>query len=128
MRATSDDAELARSCRHPDDRVVSAAWLLSGLLAGLAGVALAMDLGTFDSNTGGSFLLIIVAAAVFGSVGEPYGAVVGALVIGIASELAAIVSPDLKDVVAFALLVLVLLVRPDGLRAGRVQMRPRSTA
>ncbi len=103
--------------------MVSAAWLLSGLLAGLAGVALAMDLGTFDSTTGGSFLLIIVAAAVFGSVGEPYGAVLGALVIGIASELAAIVSPHLKDVVAFSVLVLVLLMRPDGLRAGRVQMR-----
>jgi branched-chain amino acid transport system permease protein/neutral amino acid transport system permease protein len=123
MRATSDDPELARSVGIPTSRVVSAAWLLSGLLAGLAGVSLAMDLGTFDSNTGGSFLLIIVAAAVFGSVGEPYGAVVGALVIGIASELAAIVSPDLKDVVAFSVLVLVLLVRPDGLRSGRVQLR-----
>jgi branched-chain amino acid transport system permease protein/neutral amino acid transport system permease protein len=123
MRATSDDPELARSVGIPTSRVVSAAWLLSGLLAGLAGVSLAMDLGTFDSNTGGSFLLIIVAAAVFGSVGEPYGAVVGALVIGIASELAAIVGPDLKDVVAFSVLVLVLLIRPDGLRSGRVQMR-----
>jgi branched-chain amino acid transport system permease protein/neutral amino acid transport system permease protein len=123
MRATSDDPELARSVGIPTSRVVSAAWLLSGLLAGLAGVALAMDLGTFDSNTGGSFLLIIVAAAVFGSVGEPYGAVLGALVIGIVSEMAAIVSPDLKDVVAFAVLVLVLLLRPEGLRSGRVQLR-----
>ena len=128
MRATSDDAALARSVGIPTDRVVSAAWLLSGLFAGLAGVALAMDLGTFDSDTGGSFLLLIVAAAVFGSVGEPYGAVVGALVIGIASELAAIVSPHLKNVVAFAILVLVLLLRPDGLRAGRVQMRAEVTA
>ena len=105
--------------RDPHYRVVGAAWLLSGLLAGLAGVALAMDLGTFDFNIGGSFLLIIVAAAVFGSVGEPYGAMVGALVIGIASELAAIVNPDLKDVVAFGILVLVLLVRPEGLMSGR---------
>jgi branched-subunit amino acid ABC-type transport system permease component len=123
MRATSDDPELARSVGIRTSRVVSAAWLLSGLLAGLAGVTLAMDLGTFDANTGGSFLLIIVAAAVFGSVGEPYGAVAGALVIGIVSELAAIVSPDLKDVVAFAVLVLVLLLRPEGLRSGRVQLR-----
>jgi branched-chain amino acid transport system permease protein/neutral amino acid transport system permease protein len=128
MRATSDDPALARSVGIPTSRVVGAAWLLSGLLAGLAGVALAMDLGTFDSNTGGSFLLIIVAAAVFGSVGEPYGAVLGALVIGIVSELAAIISPDLKNVVAFAVLVLVLLVRPEGLRSGRVQMRADVTA
>lgn len=128
MRATSDDPALARSVGIPTSRVVSAAWLLSGLLAGLAGVALAMDLGTFDSNTGGSFLLLIVAAAVFGSVGEPYGAMLGALVIGIASELAAIVSPNLKDVVAFAILVLVLLFRPEGLRSGRVQLRAEVTA
>jgi branched-chain amino acid transport system permease protein/neutral amino acid transport system permease protein len=127
MRATSDDATLARTCGIPTGRIINAAWIASGLLAGLAGVALAMDLGTFDSNTGGSFLLIIVAAAVFGSVGEPYGAMIGALVIGLASELAAIVSPDLKDVVAFALLVIVLLVRPEGLRSGRVQVRAEVT-
>jgi len=123
MRATSDDAALARSCGIATTRVVNVAWLASGLLCGLAGVALAMDLGTFDTNTGNSFLLIIVAAAVFGSVGEPYGAMVGALVIGISSELAAIVSPDLKNVVAFGLLVVVLLLRPQGLRSGQVQMR-----
>ncbi len=128
MRATSDDAALARSVGIPTTHVVSAAWLLSGLLSGLAGVTLAMDLGTFDANTGGSFLLIIVAAAVFGSVGEPYGAMLGALVIGIASELAAIVSPDLKNVVAFTVLVVVLLLRPEGLRSGQVQLRAEVTA
>ena len=77
---------------------------LSGLFAGLAGVALAIDLGTFNSTTGGSYLLLIVAAAVFGSVGEPYGAVVGAVVIGLASEVAANYDPQLKDVVAFGML------------------------
>jgi branched-subunit amino acid ABC-type transport system permease component len=123
MRATSDDAALARSCGIATTRVINFTWLVSGALCGLAGVALAMNLGTFDSNTGNSFLLIIVAAAVFGSVGEPYGAMVGALVIGIASELTAIWDPALKNVAAFALLVIVLLVRPQGLRSGRVQMR-----
>ncbi len=128
MRATSDDAGLARSVGIPTTRVISAAWLLSGLLSGLAGVALAMDLGTFDANMGGNFLLIIVAAAVFGSVGEPYGAMAGALVIGIASELAAIVNPELKNVVAFGILVLVLLLRPEGLISGRVQLRAEVSA
>jgi len=120
MRATSDDPELARSCGVPTTRIISAAWLLSGLLAGFAGVALAMTLGTFDTNTGSSFLLVVVAAAVFGSVGEPYGAMVGALVLGVVSELAALVNPDLKSVAAFTILVIVLLVRPAGLRGGRV--------
>jgi branched-chain amino acid transport system permease protein/neutral amino acid transport system permease protein len=128
MRATSDNGPLARSVGIPTDRVVSAAWLLSGLLAGIAGVALAVDLGTFGSTTGGSYLLPIVAAAVFGSVGEPYGAVLGALVIGLASEVAANYDPQLKDVVAFGILVLVLLLRPEGLRAGRVQMRAEVTS
>jgi branched-subunit amino acid ABC-type transport system permease component len=127
MRATSDNGALARSVGIPTNRIVSAAWVLSGLLAGLAGVALAIDLGSFNSGTGGSYLLLIVAAAVFGSVGEPYGAVLGAVVIGLTSEVAAIYYPQLKDVVAFAILVLVLLLRPDGLRAGRVQMRAEVT-
>lgn len=128
MRATSDNGALARSVGIPTNRIVSAAWVLSGLLAGLAGVALAIDLGSFNSGTGGSYLLLVVAAAVFGSVGEPYGAVLGAVVIGLASEVAANYNPQLKNVVAFAILVLVLLLRPDGLRAGRVQMRAEVTA
>jgi branched-chain amino acid transport system permease protein/neutral amino acid transport system permease protein len=128
MRATSDDSGLARSVGIPTTRVISAAWLLSGLLAGLAGVALAMDLGTFDYLTGGTFLLVIVAAAVFGSVGEPYGAMVGAMVIGVANEIVAIYYPSLKTVAAFGLLVLVLLLRPEGLIGGRVQLRAEVAA
>lgn len=121
MRATSDDASLARGCGIATGRVIGVTWLASGFLCGIAGVALGIDLGTFDFTLGLSFLFIIVSAAVFGSVGEPYGAMVGALVIGIASEEAAIVAPDLKNVVAFAILVLVLLLRPEGLRRGRVR-------
>jgi branched-chain amino acid transport system permease protein/neutral amino acid transport system permease protein len=127
MRATSDNGPLARSVGIPTMSIISAVWLISGVLAGLAGVALAIDLGSFGSTTGGSYLMLIVAAAVFGSVGEPYGAMAGALVIGIVSEVAANYNPQLKDVVAFAILVLVLLLRPEGLRAGRVQMRAEVT-
>jgi branched-chain amino acid transport system permease protein/neutral amino acid transport system permease protein len=122
MRATSNDAELARSCGIMTDRVTAVAWALSGVLCGIAGVALALNLASFDFTFGNSFLLVIVAAAVFGSVGQPYGAMVGALVIGVVSEEAAIISPSLKQVVAFAILVLILLVRPNGLwRSGFVQ-------
>jgi len=122
MRATAADAELARSCGIATDRVTTIAWAISGALCGLGGVALALNLASFNFTFGSSFLLVIVAAAVFGSVGQPYGAMVGALVIGMSSELAAIVTPSLKSVVAFAILVLVLLVRPNGLlRAGFIQ-------
>lgn len=122
MRATAADAELARSCGIATGRVTTLAWAMSGLLCGVGGVALALNLASFDFTFGSSFLLVIVAAAVFGSVGQPYGAMVGALVIGIVSEEAAIISPSLKQVVAFAILVLILIVRPNGLwRGGYVQ-------
>jgi branched-chain amino acid transport system permease protein/neutral amino acid transport system permease protein len=122
MRATAADAELARSCGIQTDRVTSVAWALSGALCGLGGVALALNLASFDFTFGNAFLLAIVAAAVFGSVGQPYGAMVGALVIGIVSEETAIISPSLKQVAAFAILVVILLVRPNGLwRSGFVQ-------
>jgi branched-chain amino acid transport system permease protein/neutral amino acid transport system permease protein len=115
LRATAADPELARSCGIATGRVVTAAWALSGALCGLGGVALALNLATFDFTFGNAFLLVIVAAAVFGSVGEPYGAMAGAVVIGMTSELAAIWTPALKQVVAFVILAVILLVRPNGL-------------
>lgn len=115
LRATAADAELARSCGIATDRVATAGWALSGALCGLGGVTLALNLASFDFTFGGAFLLIIVAAAVFGSVGQPYGAMVGAVVIGMASELSSIWTPALKQVVAFVILALILLVRPAGL-------------
>ena len=115
LRATAADPELARSCGVATERVAAAGWALSGALCGLGGVALALDLATFDFTFGNSFLLVIVAAAVFGSMGEPYGAMVGAVVIGMASEFAAIWAPALKQVIAFVILVVILLARPRGL-------------
>jgi branched-subunit amino acid ABC-type transport system permease component len=116
MRATATDPDLARSCGVATDRVIDVAWLLSGALCGLAGVALAMNVTSFTSTTGGQFLIPVVAAAVLGGVGQPYGAMLGALVIGVAGEVAAaLASPDYKQVIAFLILILVLLVRPQGI-------------
>lgn len=116
MRATSANAELARSCGIQTERVVDTAWLLSGALCGIAGVALMINLATFTSATGGTFLIPIIAAAVLGGVGHPYGAMLGALVIGISSEMTAtVINPAYKQVVAFAILAAVLIVRPQGI-------------
>jgi branched-chain amino acid transport system permease protein/neutral amino acid transport system permease protein len=118
MRATAADPELARNSGIDTRRITSLAWLLSGFLCGLAGVALTLEIGSFDSTTGGSLLVPIIAAAVLGGVGHPYGAMLGALVIGIATEYAAtIISPTYKDAVAFVVLIVMLLVRPQGLLA-----------
>jgi branched-subunit amino acid ABC-type transport system permease component len=116
MRATATDPELARNCGIATDQVIDLTWALSGALCGLAGVILVMNVTAFTDTTGAQFLIPIVAVAVLGGIGQPYGAMLGALVIGIASEVAAAVfSPEYKDVVAFAILVIVLLARPQGI-------------
>ncbi len=115
MRATATDPELARNCGIATDRVIDIAWAISGALCGLAGVILVLNLTTFTDVTGSEFLIPIVAVAVLGGIGQPYGAMLGALVIGITSEVAAAKYPEYKDVVAFVILVIVLLARPQGI-------------
>jgi branched-subunit amino acid ABC-type transport system permease component len=116
MRATANDAALARSCGIRTDLVIDVVWLVSGFLCGIGGVALVANITSFDYGTGGQFIILILTAAVLGGVGQPYGAMVGALVIGVASEIsAAIISPEYKELVAFVILVIVLLIRPQGI-------------
>jgi branched-subunit amino acid ABC-type transport system permease component len=116
MRAAAADPDLARNCGIATDRIIDLAWALSGALCGLAGVILVMNVTAFTDTTGSQFLIPIVAVAVLGGIGQPYGAMLGALIIGIASEVAAaVISPDYKDVVAFVILVAVLLARPQGI-------------
>jgi branched-subunit amino acid ABC-type transport system permease component len=116
MRATATNPSLARSCGVATDQVIDVAWLISGALCGIAGVALVLNTATFSEVTGAGFLVPIIAAAVLGGIGQPYGAMLGALTIGLAGEIAAsVISPSYKDVVAFAILIVVLLVRPQGI-------------
>jgi branched-chain amino acid transport system permease protein/neutral amino acid transport system permease protein len=116
MRATSANRTLAQSCGIATDRISDLAWLISGTLCGAAGVALAIIIVSFDFTLGATFLIPMIAAAVFGGIGQPYGAMVGALVVGITSEVAGAFSdPVYKDVVAFLILIAILLVRPRGL-------------
>jgi branched-subunit amino acid ABC-type transport system permease component len=116
MRATANDAALARSCGIRTDLVIDVVWLVSGFLCGIGGVALVANITSFNYGTGGQFIILILTAAVLGGVGQPYGAMVGALVIGVASEVsAAIISPEYKELVAFVILVIVLLIRPQGI-------------
>jgi branched-subunit amino acid ABC-type transport system permease component len=116
MRATASNRILAQSCGIKTDRISDLAWLLSGILCGATGVALAVTTVSFDFTLGPIFLIPMIAAAVLGGIGQPYGAMLGGLVVGTASELAAAFSnPEYREVVAFAILILVLLIRPTGL-------------
>jgi branched-subunit amino acid ABC-type transport system permease component len=116
MRATSANRNLARNCGIRTDRVVTITWLITGALCGLAGVVFALDSGTFGATSTDLFLVLILAAVFLGGPGEPYGAMLGALVIGLATEVSAsIVVSDYKDVVAFVILIAMLALRPSGL-------------
>ncbi|MDE3130097.1 MAG: branched-chain amino acid ABC transporter permease [Acidobacteriota bacterium] len=116
MRATAANRDLARNCGIRTDRVITLTWLISGALCGLAGVTFAMNSGTFGATSTDLFLVLILAAVFLGGPGEPYGAMLGALVIGLATEVSAsVIVSDYKDVIAFVILLLMLSVRPTGL-------------
>jgi branched-chain amino acid transport system permease protein/neutral amino acid transport system permease protein len=120
MRATAANPTLARNCGIPTQRVIDMVWLITGALCGLAGVVAALDSDSFTIASGAGFLISALAAAVLGGAGQPYGAMIGAVVIGLVTELSAAVwAPDYKQVVAFAILVLVMVLRPQGLLARR---------
>jgi len=120
MRATAANPMLARNCGIPTNRVIDAVWLITGSLCGLAGVVAALDSDSFTIGSGATFLITALAAAVLGGAGQPYGAMIGAVIIGLVTELSAAVwAPDYKQVVAFAILVLVMVLRPQGLLAKR---------
>jgi branched-chain amino acid transport system permease protein/neutral amino acid transport system permease protein len=120
MRATSANPTLARNCGIPTQRVVDTVWLITGALCGMAGVVAAMNSDSFAIANGAGFLITVLAAAVLGGAGQPYGAMIGAVLIGLITELSAATwSPQYKEVVAFGILVLVMVLRPQGLLAKR---------
>ena len=116
MRATAANRTLARNCGIRTGRVIAATWALTGALCGLAGTVFAIDAGSFDATSTDVFLVLILAAVFLGGPGQAYGAMLGALVIGLATEVSAVFIPaDYKYVIAFVALLVVLGVRPTGL-------------
>jgi branched-chain amino acid transport system permease protein/neutral amino acid transport system permease protein len=120
MRATAANPTLARNCGIPTQRVIDSVWLITGALCGLAGVVAAMNSDSFAISNGAGFLITALAAAVLGGAGQPYGAMIGAVIIGMITELSAAAwAPEYKEVVAFGILVLVMVLRPQGLLSKR---------
>jgi branched-subunit amino acid ABC-type transport system permease component len=120
MRATAANRNLARNCGIRTNRIVAMTWAITGALCGLAGVVFAINSGTFGATSTDLFLVLILAAVFLGGPGEPYGAMLGALVIGLATEISAsIVVSDYKDVIAFVILLAMLATRSTGLLGGR---------
>jgi branched-chain amino acid transport system permease protein/neutral amino acid transport system permease protein len=121
MRATAANRNLARNCGIRTDRVVTTTWLITGSLCGLAGATFAINSGTFGATSTDVFLVLILAAVFLGGPGEPYGAMLGALVIGVATEVSAsLIVSSYKDVIAFVILLAMLAVKPTGLLGASV--------
>ncbi len=126
MRATSDSPELAALTGIDTEVVIRATWAMGASLAVAAGVFLGLD-SHVETMMGFKLLLPMFAAAILGGIGRPYGAVAGGLVIGIVEELSAypwigttpLLSPGYKGGVAFAIMVAMLIWKPQGLFRGR---------
>jgi neutral amino acid transport system permease protein len=115
-RALADSIPLAETTGIDTDRVVLVTWIVSAALAGLAGIVYALPAGVVNPQLGFSLILSIFAAVVVGGIGNAYGALAGGMVIGLAQEWSTLViEPQLKVAVGFTVLILVLLVRPNGL-------------
>lgn len=115
MRAISDNPDLASSSGINVDGVVRLVWTFSAALAGLGGVLFSVSQDV-NFEQGSSMLLLLFAAITLGGLGEAYGALIGGFVIGLLINLSTVwVSPELKNVGALLVLVLVLLIRPQGI-------------
>lgn len=119
MRATAENDALARLSGVSTRRTVRVTWLVSGVLAGGAGVLLGATETNVTATMGFAFLPAVFAATILGGIGQPYGAMAAAVIVGLGMELGATyVSADYTLAFAFAGLVLALLFRPQGLFAG----------
>lgn len=115
MRATADNAELARVAGIDTDRVVMFTWMLGGSLAAIGGAMYGLD-AQMRPEMGWWLLLPLFASVILGTIGNPYGALAGALIIGVVWQVStAFLDPAYGPAVAFVLMILVLLVRPEGL-------------
>lgn len=121
VRAVADDPEAAALCGVPSRRVVLLVFVLAGLLAGLAGLLDAPGRTSLSVDDGVVLGLSGAAAALLGGVGSARGALLGGLAVGVAQAVAvAALDARVRDVVPLALLVLLLALRPEGLRRARV--------
>ncbi|MFC3284577.1 branched-chain amino acid ABC transporter permease [Litchfieldella rifensis] len=115
MRATADNPELAQVRGINTERVIAWTWLLGGALAAAGGTMYGLS-SQLRPEMGFWLLLPMFAAAIMGGIGNPYGALAGALIIGITHQVStAFLDPTYGPAVAFVLMVIVLLVRPQGL-------------
>ena len=119
MRAMADNKDLALITGIPAERIVTATWIIGGGMAGAAGYLTVMFQGAIAFDFGWQLLLLIFAAVILGGIGSIYGAMIGGLVIGLVFAMSTIWIPaDFNEAAAFAVMILALLYRPEGIFGG----------
>lgn len=115
-RAVSDNPSLAAASGIRVDSIVRLVWILATALAAVGGILLALYEQATSFDSGARILLLMFAAVTLGGLGQPFGALVGSLVIGVVVEVSTVwLPPDLKFATALGILILVLLFRPQGI-------------
>lgn len=118
MRATADNVDLARISGIDTERIIMWTWGIGGALAASGGILYGIDV-QLHAGMGWNFILPLFAAAILGSIGNIYGALLGGFVIGIAQQVStAFLLPTYKPAVAFFIMILILLFRPQGIFGG----------
>jgi branched-chain amino acid transport system permease protein len=121
-RAVADNPALASSSGINVNTVIALVWILGAALAGLSGALLGLDQG-IEFQTGQKILLVVFAAVTLGGLGTIWGAMAGAIMVGLFTELSTLIIPsELKNVGALFLLIVILIFKPQGIfgRAERV--------
>lgn len=123
MRAVADNIDLARVSGINVERVVIWNWVIAGTLTAFGGAMYGLITGGVRPSMGWFLILPMFASVILGGIGNPYGAITGALIIGLAQELSVSVpflGSQYKLGVALLIMVLVLLIRPQGLFKGTI--------
>lgn len=120
MRAVSDNPALSASSGMRVDGVISSVWVLGTAITALAGVLLAIN-AQVNFVMGFKLLLLVFAAVTLGGLGTIWGALIGSMIIGIMVEVSPLfgIPSSIKEVGALAVLILILLIRPQGILGRR---------
>ncbi len=122
MRAVADNRDLAASSGIDVNRVILVVWVLGGALAALGGVLLGLS-DQVQWDMGFRLLLLMFAGVTLGGLGTAYGALVGSLVVGVFVQMSTLViASDVKYVGGLLLLIIILVIRPQGILGSRVRI------
>lgn len=122
MRAVSDNRDLAASSGIDVNRVILFVWVLGGALAALGGVLLGLS-DQVQWDMGFRLLLLMFAGVTLGGLGTAYGALVGSIIVGVFVQMSTLVIPnDMKYVGGLLLLIIILVIRPQGILGSRARI------